>query len=139
MIDVILDTNVLVSALLSPEGDHTKTLLKILSGPQYFQIAYSSQMMDEYEDVLSRSLITLRGLKEDAEALLELIREVGQGVVPKSIGVLVYPDEKDKPFLEAAVYTDGVLISNNTKDYPFLGVRIMKAGDFLRFISQFGM
>ena len=57
-------------------------------------------------------------------------------MVPKAIPALVYPDEKDKPFLEAAVYVNGVLVSNSTKDYPFAGVRILRAGEFLRFAAK---
>ena len=48
-----------------------------------------------------------------------------------------YPDAKDKPFLEAAVYVGGVLITNNVRDYPFAGVRILQVGEFLRFLEAF--
>ncbi|MBQ9041697.1 MAG: hypothetical protein IJ111_02650 [Eggerthellaceae bacterium] len=40
---------------------------------------------------------------------------------------------QDKPFLEAAVYVGGVLVTNDVRDFPFAGVRILKAGEFLRF------
>lgn len=139
MIDVVLDTNVLVSALLTPRGEHAKALRKVLTNPATFNLVVSSQMVDEYRDVLSRSIITLRGLSEEAAALLDLVCSTAEEVVPKAIPALVYPDEKDKPFLEAAVYTNGVLISNNTKDYPFIGVRIMKAGEFLCFAESIGL
>ncbi len=139
MIDVVLDTNVLVAALLKPKGDHATALMQILKYPDQFNIVVSSQMIDEYRDVLSRSVITLRGLKEEAEALLSLILSIAEEIVPKAIPALVYPDEKDKPFLEAAVYVNGLLLSNNTNDYPFAGVRIMKAGEFLRFTKAMGL
>lgn len=139
MIDIVLDTNVLVATLLTPEGEHAQELMTVLKNPQAFNLVISSQIMDEYRDVLGRSLITLRGLKEEADALLELVESVAEEVVPKAVPALVYPDEKDKPFLEAAVYVDGVLVSNNTKDYPFIGVRIMKAGEFLRFAQSMGL
>lgn len=139
MIDVVLDTNVLVATLLSPAGEHARALMKVLQNPRAFKVVASSQIIDEYRDVLSRSVVTLRGLKEEADALLELIVSVADEVVPKAIPALVYPDEKDKPFLEAAVYVDGMLISNNTKDYPFAGVRILKAGEFLRFAESIGL
>ena len=85
--------------------------------------------------MLGRSIVTLRGLGEEARTLLALIEDVAEEVVPKAIPALVYPDEKDKPFLEAAVYVDGVLVSNNTKDYLFAGVRVLKVGEFLRFLD----
>ncbi len=139
MIDVVLDTNVLVATLLTPHGEHARALMTVLEHPTVFNLVVSSQIIDEYRDVLGRSVITLRGLKDEADALLDLISTVAEEVVPKAIPALVYPDEKDKPFLEAAVYVDGTLISNNTKDYPFAGVRILKAGEFLHFANSIGL
>lgn len=133
MIDVVLDTNVLVAALLKPEGEHAGVLMEVLDKPGSFNLVVSSQIVDEYRDVLSRSVITLRGLAPEAGALLDLVCEMAQEVVPKSIPQLVYPDVKDKPFLEAAVYVGGVLVTNNVRDFPFAGVRILRAGEFLRF------
>ena len=75
-------------------------------------------------------------LADIADALVTLIESLTEEIVPKAIPALVYPDEKDKPFLEAAVYSRGILISNNTKDYRFEGVRILKAGEFLRFVES---
>jgi predicted nucleic acid-binding protein len=131
MIEIVLDTNVLAAALLKPEGTHSHALLTILQNSQAFKIAISSQIFDEYSDVLSREIITLRGLKPEADALLALIATSSLEVIPKSIDYLVYPDIKDKPFVEAAVYIDGLLITNNIRDYPFVGLRALRAGEFL--------
>jgi predicted nucleic acid-binding protein len=131
MIEIVLDTNVLTAALLKPEGIHAHTLLTILQNPHAFKIVVSSQIFDEYTDVLSREIITLRGLKPEADALLALIATSSLEVIPKSIDHLVYPDIKDKPFVEAAVYIDGLLITNNIRDYPFVGLRTLRAGEFL--------
>ena len=136
MIDVVLDTNVLVSTLLSPDGPHARVLMRVLERPDAFNLVVSSQILDEYRDVLGRSIVTLRGLKPEADALLDLVEEVAEEVVPKSIPALVNPDVKDKPFLEAAVYVDGVLVTNNVRDFPFRGVRILRAGEFLRFAEK---
>lgn len=136
MIDVVLDTNVLVAALLKPDGEHASTLMEVLEKSHVFNLVVSSQIMDEYRDVLSRSVITLRGLKPEADALLNLICETAAEVVPKSIPQLIYPDVKDKPFLEAAVYVGGVLVTNNVRDFPFAGVRILRAGEFLEFAQS---
>ena len=136
MIHVVLDTNVLVSTLLTPEGEYARALMCVLGRPDAFKIVVSSQILDEYRDVLGRSLIAIRGLKPEADALLELVGSVALEVVPRALPWLVYPDVKDKPFLEAAVYCDGVLITNNVRDFPFVGVRILRAGEFLRFASR---
>ena len=133
MIDVVLDTNVLVAPLISPDGEHARVLMRLLERPDAYNLVVSSQIIGEYQDVLSRSVVTLRGLKPEADALLDLVWEVAEEVVPKAIPELVYPDIKDKPFLEAAVYVGGVLVTNNVRDFPFAGVRILRAGEFLRF------
>jgi predicted nucleic acid-binding protein len=131
MINIVLDTNVLVATLLRPDGVHAHALLTVMQNPHAFQIVVSSQIADEYADVLSREIITFRGLKPQADALLELVEACSQEVIPKAIAHLVYPDMKDKPFVEAAVYVDGLLITNNVRDFPFVGLRALRAGEFL--------
>jgi predicted nucleic acid-binding protein len=135
MIGVVLDTNVLVATLLKPQGTYAHALILILQNPQAFKLVVSSQILDEYRDVCSRSVITLRGLKPEADALLELITQQAEETVPKAIPALVYPDVKDKPFIEAAVYTSSILITNNIRDFPFAGIRILMAGEFLKFAA----
>lgn len=131
MIDVVFDTNVLVAALLKPSGSNRQAMRTVFANPQAFRICYSSQIMAEYEDVLSRPAITMRGIHEEAQALLGLIRQVGTEVVPKRVPAVVYPDEDDRPFLEAVVYVGGILLTNNLSDFPFAGVSILAPEEFL--------
>lgn len=128
---VVLDTNAIVGALLNSTGVHALLLLELVGNPDKYTIVVNQQILSEYEDVLSRSFLSLRGLARDARELLSLIEQVSEDVVSKPIGWLVYPDIDDKPFLEAAVYVGGVLITNNLSDFPFYGVRIMQAAEFL--------
>ena len=136
MIGIVFDTNVLVGALLKGDGPNRRAMRATLSDPSSFQIAYSSQIMAEYEDVLLRPIITARGLQDEARALLELIRRVGCEVVPKPVYALVYPDLDDRPFLETAVYVEGALVTNNLKDYAFLGVTILGPDEFLEWLDS---
>ncbi len=136
MINVVLDTNVIVASLLRQDGSNRRALRKVIARPDVFRICYSSLMIAEYEDVLTRPIITARGLAEEAGALLSLIRDVGDEIVPKPVYALVYPDRKDRPFLEAAVYVDGVLITNNTRDFPFAGVTVLAPEDFLTWCEE---
>ena len=87
--------------------------------------------MDEYEDVLSRPIIRQADLSNEAKRLLDVFRDFGYEIVPKFLPAIVYPDIKDRPFLEACVYVDGVLITNNLKDFPFVGVNILAPKEFL--------
>ena len=138
MIDVVLDTNVLMGALLKGNGPNRRVMRAVISDPKRFRISYSSQMMAEYEDVLSRPAITARGLQDEAEALLSLMRTVGREVVPKPVYALMYPDLDDRPFLEAAVYVNGALVTNNIRDYPFLGVTVLGPEEFLSWLESLG-
>ena len=68
MIDVVLDTNVLVATLLTPRGDHARVLMTVLENPDVFNFVVSSQIEDEYRDVCGRSIVSLRGLSQEAAA-----------------------------------------------------------------------
>ncbi len=128
---MIIDTNVLMAALIKKTGSNHSTLRKILDPNSVFNICYSSQIIDEYTDVLFRSPISSRGLTQEAKALVELLLSVGTQIVPKFIPALVYPDIKDRPFLEAAVYANAILLTNNLRDFPFLGVNVIAPDEFI--------
>ena len=136
MIDIIFDTNVLVASLLKGDGPNRRAMREVFADPGSFRICYSSQIMAEYEDVLSRPVITARGLQDEARALVALLKRIGSEVVPKPVYAAVYPDRDDRPFLECAVYVEGVLVTNNLKDYPFLGVTILCPEEFLAWLDE---
>lgn len=138
MIDVIIDTNVLVAALLRKGGSNRAALRKVLDPRTPLQICYSSQMVSEYRDVLSRHLVASRGLSAQAEALLDIVLEEGDEVVPKYLPAIVYPDEKDRPFLEAAVYVEGIILTDNLKDFPYLGVTVIAPDELLSWCEAQG-
>lgn len=139
MVNVIVDTNVLMASLIVSDGPNRRALRCVLDPATPLRLCYSSQMVDEYDDVLHRLPIASRGLIEPAEALLKLVLDVGEEIVPKYVSAIVYPDEKDRPFLEAAVYVNGVLLTNNIKDYPFLGVTVIGPEDFLGWCDEMGI
>lgn len=121
----------LAASLLKREGPNRDVLRIVFGLPESFQVYYSSQIIAEYEDVLSRPFITGRGLAREASIVLEVIRGAGIEVIPKIVPAVVYPDPDDRSFLEAAVYVGGILITNNLKDYPFLGVNIVGPEEFV--------
>ena len=138
MIDVIVDTNVLVATLLKKGGANRAALRKVLDPRTPLQICYSSQMVSEYQDVLARHLITSRGLSTQAEALLDIVLDAGDEIVPKYLPAIVYPDEKDRPFLEAAVYVKGILLTNNVRDFPYIDVAVVGPEELLAWCDEQG-
>ena len=71
MINIVLDTNVLMAALIKKDGANRVALRKMLDPGNVFRFCYSSQMIDEYTEALRRYPISLRGLTSEADALLE--------------------------------------------------------------------
>ena len=71
----VLDTNVLVSALISPGGDSARLLLALRSGA--FELLVSPLLLAELRDVLGRDKFRRYVSEADADAYVELIRSEG--------------------------------------------------------------
>ncbi len=138
MINIVIDTNILLAALIKPTGSNMAAFRCIVANRETLHICYSSQMMSEYEDVLARPVITGRGLQPEAQGILKLIRLLGEEVVPKYLGGIVYPDRKDRPFLEAAVYVHGIILTNNLRDFPFADINAVAPEEFISWCNSIG-
>ena len=139
MVDIVLDTNVLYAAVLDKHGVNRRCIKLLSENLKDFRLCFSSQMFDEYTDIFKNPIISARGVTRQVERLLSWISKSGEEIVPKYMPAIVYPDEKDRRFLEAAVYADAILITNNLKHYPFLGVRIMGPESFLAWCETKGI
>jgi len=110
---VVLDTNILASALITPSGNPASVYKLFLNGE--IVLVYSAEIIQEYEDVLYRT--RLRIPAEDADTILEAIRQCGELVAPSpSIGSMA--DEDDRVFYDAARTAGAYLITGNTRHYP---------------------
>jgi putative PIN family toxin of toxin-antitoxin system len=78
MIDAVLDTNVVVSALLSPDGLPSLTLRLALD--RHIQCYVSEALFAEYEDVCGRTQLNLSAVL--AKTTLREIRKTFTKVVP---------------------------------------------------------
>jgi putative PIN family toxin of toxin-antitoxin system len=109
----VLDTNVLVSALLSPLGNPAKVYKLFLT--ENLKLVYSSEILAEYSDVLLRP--HLRIPTSEAAKVLEAIRERGTRIEPTpSIHDMV--DEDDRVFYDTARLAGAYLVTGNKKHYP---------------------
>jgi len=122
---VVIDTNVIVSALLSPNGKSAK-VLDLALGKQ-LQILYDSRILSEYEEVLHRPKFPFKS--EDKDNLLSriILRGVAVTVNPLDIPFI---DESDKKFYEIAVQCNARLITGNLKHFPQDGIAL-SVSDFL--------
>ncbi|MDR3313517.1 MAG: putative toxin-antitoxin system toxin component, PIN family [Oscillospiraceae bacterium] len=110
---VVLDTNILVSALLSPTGNPAKIYQLFFTGG--LSLVFSADIFAEYHDVLLRP--RLRIPRNDAEILLAAVLQHGEKITPTpSTDAMI--DEDDRVFYDTAKSADACLITGNTKHYP---------------------
>jgi putative PIN family toxin of toxin-antitoxin system len=134
MIRVVLDTNILVSALLQPDGQPPAVFLLALSGG--IQLCVSEPIQAEYDEVIRRPRFKL-GAKV-IENALESIRQVGEWLRP-AVTVQARSDPDDDIFLECAeVARADYLVTGNARDFPSecKGTRIVTAREFLEIIAS---
>lgn len=114
----VIDTNVLVSALLSSKDDTAtvQVLGKVITGE--ITPVYSNVITKEYREVLSRRKF---GFSADLiEYLMSAIEKYGILVDPSSSGITL-PDMKDVPFYEVVLEKrddKAYLVTGNIKHFP---------------------
>lgn len=114
----VIDTNVLVSALISRNSDSATVQLicRMIEGE--IIPVYSAEIMQEYYEVLHRKKFKFEpGLIRD---LLSAVEKYGIMVIPHDTGVEL-PDIKDLPFFEVVMEKredDAYLVTGNLKHFP---------------------
>ena len=110
---VVLDTNVIVSALLSPLGNPAKIYRMFLT--EMLVLIYCSDILEEYRDVLCRP--QLRIPLEEVKVVFSVIEHYGERVEPL-ISTKVMIDESDRVFYDVAKTARAYLITGNMRHYP---------------------
>jgi len=114
MIRVVLDTNVIVSALLQPLGPPAAVFLLVAGG--MIQMCVSGDVYAEYEEVIRRP--HLARTEEVITATLQTIREKGLWVKPTET-IEACSDPDDDIFLECAdAARADYLVTGNLKHFP---------------------
>lgn len=117
----VIDTNVIVSAMLSKHPDSATVLLieRMLKGELI--PVFSSETMREYAEVLSRKKFKFN--HEQIGAILSAIAHFGLMLEPTPSEEIL-PDMKDLPFYEVVMEKrktdDSYLITGNKKHFPIL-------------------
>ncbi len=114
----VIDTNVLVSSLLSKKDDSAtvQVLGKVIIGEVI--PVYSNVITKEYRKVLSRKKFDFSG--DTIEYLLSAVEKYGILIDP-SPSRIILPDMKDLPFYEALLEKRDVnayLVTGNIKHFP---------------------
>ena len=115
----VIDTNVLLSALLSKKED--SATVKVLDAVFEGKIIplYHQDILMEYNEVLHRDKFRLQ--EEVIRTVLDAIRQYGIEVFPQPTGAILI-DMDDLIFYEVAMEKredDAYLVTGNQKHYPF--------------------
>lgn len=113
MIRVVLDTNVIVSAMLSPQGP--PGLILELAIHRDLEFAHTSRIVAEYRGVLARPRLALDPV--DVERVLDIVETAGIPVIAPP-WPLALPDPADGEFLACAAAAAAILITGNIRHFP---------------------
>lgn len=126
---IVIDTNVLVSALWSKNSNPAKLLHLVFEGT--LKPCYDYRILEEYWEVLKRPKFKFS--ESDIQNLLEGIKSMGMSVIAEPISAR-FEDEEDKKFYEVAKFCNAKLITGNLKHFPKDNY-IMSVSEFLESLN----
>jgi putative PIN family toxin of toxin-antitoxin system len=114
---IVLDTNVLVSGLLNPDGAPGRLLDLILVGE--LQVLYDDRILAEYSDVLERPQFSFP--PDLTRAIVGYFRLSGESVTALPLPFETLPDPDDTPFAEVTISGKAdVLVTGNQRHFAGL-------------------
>ena len=130
---LVLDTNVVVSAALKPEGLQRTVLLLAITKPARWYV--SDEIVSEYRAVLARPELKIRrGLRQQ---FLQLVRKHCRVVVAPHLPQ-VTTDPADNIFVECAdAARADYLVTGNERHFPkfWKSTKIISSREFLNLIA----
>jgi putative PIN family toxin of toxin-antitoxin system len=134
VIRAVIDTNVLLSALISSAGNEALLILAINQG--LVAPCLSAEILQEYSGVLLRPRFGFP--VEEVDALLDLLRRSGKLLSPAPVG-RTSPDPDDDKFIACAMAGNAdFLVTGNKRHFPqvgSLGAKVVNAAELLEFIT----
>lgn len=109
---VLIDTNVLVSAVL--KNRDPETVILFVAGQADFEWIVSSEILTEYKEVLSREKFGLPG--EVRQQWFELL-DVFTTLVEVDVAIDFPRDQKDAKFLACALAVEADLLVTGDRDF----------------------
>lgn len=130
---LVLDTNIVVSAALKPDGLQRSVLLLALRKP--IRLYISDAILAEYRAVLSRPRLRIR--KGVRRQLLQVVESNAHRIVP-SVRLRVAADADDDMFLECADAAKAdYLVTGNVSHFPryWKRTKIITSREFLDIVT----
>jgi putative PIN family toxin of toxin-antitoxin system len=138
VLQIILDTNILIAAFRSKRGA-ANLLLDKLDDPRW-QVNVSTALLLEYEDVLKRSEMNAFISESDVEIFLDGLCSIAENHEIFFLWRLLAKDPSDAFILELAVSANAdFIITYNAKDFPAaadFGIKLATPKEFLQFVGD---
>ena len=132
---VVVDTNVLVSGLLSPYGASAEIVTLVSSG--VLILCYDARILVEYKEVVARPKFQFD--QEKISKLFSFIEVTGEIVAGRPLKVHL-SDASDEMFLEVALASRvSFLITGNIKHFPVNkreGIMVGTPQEFLNYFRK---
>jgi len=112
-VKVVLDTNILISALINENGKPRKILN--LFYDKEIALYFAPDIIEEYKDVLSRKEFNINS--EKIGKVVNAVRRLGIHTEPPK-SIIAMRDETDRIFYDTAKSAGTWLITGNIKHYP---------------------
>lgn len=137
----VVDTNILVRALIRPQGTVGPVLQRLRRGD--YTLLYGTSLLEEVVDVLNRPRIRRKyGLTEaDIRTVVGLLLLRGEAVATTGWpAITACRDPKDNKFLEVAVAGKADVIVSGDEDllvlHPFREIPIVGPAQFLEMLDE---
>jgi putative PIN family toxin of toxin-antitoxin system len=130
---LVIDTNIVVSAALKPDGLQRTVLLLAITKPARLYVP--DAIIAEYREVLARPELKIR--KGLPRQVLQLLRKHSQTVTP-SRPFQITPDPDDNIFLECAdAARADYLVTGNPRHFPkfWKKTKVITSREFLGIVA----
>jgi len=116
MIHAVIDTNVIVSALITKRDDSTTRFILDYLFQGHIIPVFNDEILSEYYEVLSRKKFKLSPIL--ISTVLDVIQEIGKSVEQVHCEIDL-PDPKDVVFYEVSLAEESsYLVTGNIKHFP---------------------
>ncbi len=130
---LVIDTNIVVSAALKPDGLQRTVLLLAVTKPARLYV--TEALLAEYQEVLARPEFKIR--KALRQQLIQLIRKRAQQVNPVRV-LQVAKDPDDDKFMECAdAARADYLITGNLRHFPrfWKNTKVITSREFVSIVA----
>lgn len=128
---VVLDTNIIISALLTPNRLADAILQACLKGKH--AIVVNDNILSEYKNVMSRPKFSFS--IQNINYIIEGLTRRSLSYLPNTHSEEAFPDESDRIFYETAVMANAILITGNKRHFPECSI-VMSPKEFVEYAQS---